>query len=489
MLAMNDWTTLRVLKTKGHSIKNIVRELHLARNTVRKYLRSDSPPKYTRSSKINPQLAPFLEEIKIMLAKDYIGTRIFEELKKKGCQCSRPTFYRQLEKLKSETLPNKAVERFETEPGQQGQYDWSDYTVQIGDKLTKVHISSLILGFSRDQHYFASLDITQATIFQALEDSFHHFGGVPKQILFDNPKALVIKPKPDLVWNPKFLEFAGYYRFEPIACLPGRAQTKGKVEKPFAYLEEHFIKGGLFKDFSDFILQLAHFEAARRVRIHGTTQERPADRFEQEKSQLTPLPAGRFVSTHELFRKVSWDALISYDGSRYSVPWQYAGKSVWVRPSRGLAIEIYSQKGELIAQHNLSEKKGTINIKKEHYEGLRKRTPYTRTLVIQVFQEIFPEWTLFLEKLLAQYKFNATAQLRQILDLARTYPKEKMVEAFKLALEYNTFSYNFLRGILTQADAYCEEPLPKTTSLLPPSISISRDLNHYQVLIEGGVEC
>ncbi len=352
-----------------------------------------------------------------------------------------------------------------------------------------MYVSSLIFGFSRDLHYFASLDITQATIFQALEDSFLYFGGVPKQVLFDNPKALVIKPRPDLVWNPKFLEFAGYYRFEPIACLPGRARTKGKVENPFDYLFDHLIKGGVFKDFPDFVFQLAQLEATRRIRIHGTTQERPIDRLEQEKNLLTPLPASRFVSTHELFRKVSWDALISYDGSRYSVPWQYVGKSVWVRPSRGLAIEIYSQKGELIAQHNLSEKKGTINIQKEHYEGLRKRSPYTRGLVIRVFQEIFPDWNLFLEKLLAQYKFNATAQLRQILDLARTYSKEKMVEAFKLALEYNTFSHNFLRGILTQSDAYCEESAsgrPITSNLSLPSISISRDLNHYQALIRGG---
>lgn len=486
---MEEWFSIRTLKSKGVSINEICRKLRLSRNTVLKYLRSDAPPKYSRTPKVNHTFAQFIPDIKIMLAKEYIGTRILEELGKIGYQGHQATFYRQLNKLKAEILPNlpvKAVERFETPPGQQGQYDWSDYTVPIGGALTKVHISSVILGFSRYQHYFASLDITQATIFEALEDSFHCLGGVPKEVLTDNPKALVIKPRPNLVWNPKFIEFAGFYQFQPFAHLPGRAQTKGKVEKPFNYLEEHFIKGNAFQDFPDFLLQLARFEDGKNTRIHGTTQERPVDLFEQEKLHLTPLPVGRFVSIRELFRKVSWDALISYDGSRYSVPWQYASKMVWVRPSRGQALEIYSQKGEPIAQHNLSVKKGTINIKKEHYEGLRQRPSHTRALVIQVFSELFPDQTLFLDKLLAQRKFDAIRHLKAILDLARIYPKAKMAEVFKLAIEYNTFSHHFLRGLLAQEPVPYQLPLPITLNVLIPEVDIRRDLTSYQQLITGG---
>ena len=222
--------------------------------------------------------------------------------------------------------------------------------------------------------------------------------------MIDNPKALVLKPRPNLQWNPRFLELCGHYRFEPIACKVGRTQTKGKVERPFFYLENHFIKGGVFLSFNHFLEQLHRFERDELdTMVHGTTRERPIDRFETERGYLTPLPPARFVYTRETFRKVSWDSLISFSGSRYSVPYQYAGKSVWVRVSQGIRLQIYSQKGELIASHPFNPRKGSTTILKEHYEGLRKRPPRTKAIVEQAFKELFPENDLFLEKLLAQY--------------------------------------------------------------------------------------
>lgn len=487
MVKMNEWFTIRTLKSKGVGIKKIARQLGISRNTVRKYLRGDKPPQYIKILRVNDVLAPYADEIKVMIAKDFIGSRILEELRKEGYQGAQATFYRHLKEIKGSVLPSKVVERYETTPGEQGQYDWSEYTVLIDGVLTKVCISTTILGFSRLRHYYASFgNMDQGKIFEALEDSFRNFGGVPREILFDNPKAIVIRPRPDLIWNPKFLEFAGFYRFTPVACWPYRARTKGKVENPFDYLEEHFIKGREFRDNNDLITQLAEFESGVNNRVHGTTQEIPLVRFEQEKHLLMALPQGRFISMWEIFREVNWDCLISFDGSRYSVPWQYAGKSVWVRSVRGLELEIYAQNGALIARHDLASKKGTLNMKKEHYEGLRQRPPNTRAVVVKVFQEVFPDQTLFLEKLLAQYKFNAVDQLREILNLVRSYPKEEIRRAFAIALEYNTFSHNFVRGVLSQrAEFNLAEP-PSGTIPAVPVVNISRDLNTYQALIERG---
>ena len=74
------------------------------------------------------------------------------------------------------------------------------------------------------------------------------------------------------------------------------------------------------------------------IRVHSTTGERPIDRFEEERELLTPLPIPPFISTRETLHKASWDYLISFGGSRYSVPWQYAGKQVWIRPSQGTRL-------------------------------------------------------------------------------------------------------------------------------------------------------
>lgn len=372
--------------------------------------------------------------------------------------------------------------------GRQGQFDWSIYTVEIGGVLTRVAIFCHILSYSRRKHYSASLDETQASIFEAMEESFHHYEGVPGQILLDNPKALVLNPRPNLKWNPRFLEFCGHYRFEPVACRVSRAQTKGKVERPFFYLENHFIKGNSFESFDHFVQELQRFEREELdTMVHSTTRERPIDRFQMERAHLTPLPPARFISTRETFRKVSWDSLISFDGSRYSVPYQYAGKSVWVRTSRGISLEVYSQKGELIAFHPLSQKKGSTVILKEHYEGLRKRPPRTRAVVEQAFRELFPEDGLFLEKLLAQYKFNSTYHLREILSLITSYPKDSLKEAFQIALTYNTFSSRFVKGVLEKLGQFREDPIPGVSTLdYVPKVDIRRGLDVYQQFIIKG---
>jgi transposase len=494
MITMDEWFTIKTLKENGIGIKKIARQLGIARNTVRRYLRRERPPEYGKQGRRNQAILPFQADIKLMLVNEFIGSRIYQELRQKGYQGTLATFYRQLKLLRADLtlLPVQAVERFETEPGHQGQYDWSPYLIGIGGSLTKVYLHSLVLGYSRYQHYYASLAVHQGAIFEALEESFAHIGGVPAEVLVDNPKALVVSVRPNLVFNPHFLAFAGHYRFQPRACLPGRARTKGKVERPFFFVEERFIKGNQFASFADFIEQLAVFEqTVVNQRVHGTTQIRPADRLAEERIYLKPLPPARFILPRQIMRKVNWDALLSFDGSRYSVPWEYAGKMVWVKTVRGQALEIYGVNGQLLAQHPLTTKKGTINLQKAHYEGLRQRVPQGKTLIVKVFKELFPSdrAALFLEKLFAQYKFHGQAQLRQILELARLYPKEVLMRTFEQALAYNTYSANFLRGLLTQ-----EAVTDGTTSLLRPDQTVTpplvttglqRRLEVYETLVKA----
>jgi len=486
MISMEVWAAIRGLRARGWGTRRIARELGISRNTVKRAIKAHDPPIYQRAPRVNSQLEPFRDEITAMfIQKEFVGSRILREIHKKGYQGSPAAFYRFLKKLKDGFPNSKVTERFETPPGKQGQFDWSPYTVNLGGVLTRVVLFCLILSYSRRKHYSASLDENQGSIFEALEESFHHFGGVPKEILIDNPKALVLKPRPNLEWNPRFLELCGHYRLEPVACRVRRPQTKGKVERPFFYLENHFIKGRNFRNFDHLLRELHRFERDELdTMVHGTTRERPIDRFETERPYLTPLPPTRFVSTRETFRKVSWDSLISFSGSRYSVPYRYAGKSVWVRVSQGIRLQVYSQKGELIASHALSPKKGSTTILQEHYEGLRKRPPRTKAIVEQAFKELFPQDDLFLEKLLAQYKFNSTHHLREILSLLTSYPQESLRETFQIALDYNTFSCSFIKGVLEKLSQFREAPLPRISTLEHlPSVDIQRSLRVYQQLI------
>ncbi|MGQ9684600.1 MAG: IS21 family transposase [Anaerolineae bacterium] len=486
MITVEAWTTIRYLRAQGKSVRAIARELGLARNTVRAALRQDAPPRYTRPKRPNPKLEPFITQIEEMVVqKHFIGSRVLRELRALGYQGGQAALYDYLRTFKAETQRSRLTERFETDPAQQGQFDWSPYTVPLGGIVTRVVIFCLTLAFSRRKFYWPSLDETQASVFEALEAALHYFGGSPKQLLVDNAHVFVSDASPEhFTWNKHFLELCGHYGIEPRACQPGRPRTKGKVERPFFYLEQHFIKGNAWEHFGAFARALAAFASDELdTLIHSTTGERPIDRFQAERALLTPLPSVPFIGTHEEMRKVSWDCLISFGGSRYSVPWPYAAKHVWLRTSQGLKLIVRNQSGEQIACHDLAAKKGSTNIDPSHYEGLRKAVPKTRALLEEAFLGLFPEHAAFIEGLLIQQKNNALKHLRAIVDLAEVYPREALAAAFVAAKDYNTYSHRFIRGLL-EAGEWVPRDMQSADLAGPNSLTV--DLQVYQQILEAG---
>lgn len=483
---MDTWTTIRYLRAQGESIRSIARRVHVARNTVRAALRDDNPPTYSRAPRPNPKLAPYLEQIDKMVLQDkFIGSRVLRELVALGYDGGSTALYNYLRGLKAATGKTRAIERFETPPAQQGQFDASPYTISVGTGVCKVHVFCLTLAYSRRKFYWPSLDETQASTFEAIEAGLHYFGGSPKQLLVDNARSLVSDPDPArFAWNRHFLELCGHYGIEPRACQPGRPQTKGKVERPFFYLEQHFIKGHSWTSLDDFAHSLAAFAAEELDHlVHSTTGEQPIVRFKAEREILTPLPPHPFVGTLELTRTVSSDCLISYEGSRYSVPWPYYGKQVWLRPSQGLRLSIRNQQGEVVARHLLAARKGSSVIDPAHYEGLRNQVPRTRQLVQQEFLRLYPEHLWFVEALFIQRRNNGVQHLRAILSLAPHYPPEALLAAFARAKEYNTYSHSFVRGLL-ERDVTPRATLPAVSRTATKSLP--GDLSVYQHVLEAG---
>ncbi|MDE3076672.1 MAG: IS21 family transposase [Chloroflexota bacterium] len=488
---MEQWATIRYLHAQGKGVREIARELSLARQTVRRALESGSRPQYTRTQPANRQLASFEAQVReLYFSKHLIGSRILRELRKSGYTGGKTALYDYLHSLKQPQLSEKVTMRFETEPGQQAQFDWSPYTVELGGQLKRIAVYGMTLGYSRRKHYTASLDERQGSIFEAIEECWWHFGGTAKELLVDNPRAFVIDANPKTFrWNPQFLELCGHYRVKPRACLPYRARTKGKIERPFDYLEEQFIKGSIWQSLGHLLEELARFERDDLdLRVHSTTRERPIDRFAAEQPHLTPLPPNRFVGTLALTRHVSWDCLVSFEGNRYSVPATYAGKMVWLLVSHGQRLVVLSSRRELLVEHELSAGKGQTIILPEHYEPLRRRgTPRTYVRLAEAFLTRFPHHAQFLEGLTAQYKIHPEFPLRAVMELAGLYDDQPLSWAFDRAVEFNTYSARFLRGLLeshSQPDVPTSGP-PEPASVRPAT-TVRANLGAYQQVLELG---
>ena len=186
--------------------------------------------------------------------------------------------------------------------------------------------------------------------------AFEAMGGVPREILYDRMKTAVIGEDAEggIVYNRALVDSARHYGFQPKACRPYRAKTKGKVERPFRYIREDFFLARSFRNLDDLNAQLRHWlDTVANPRVHATTERVVNEAFAEEKPQLQPLPLVPFRAVLKLERRVSPDGMVSVGGNLYSVPDATRRRVVEVHT---LADEIrIFEDGALIAAHPVLE--------------------------------------------------------------------------------------------------------------------------------------
>jgi transposase len=491
VLTVDVWQKIRHLAADGQSQRAIAASLGISRNTVAAALKREDAPRYTRQ-KAQRQPKSWQESAAAGLRRGLCGSRLLADARRCGYSDSRATFYRWLAAHKEQHREVHAACRFETDPGEQSQFDWAEYAVVLGGISTKIYVYSLLLGYSRRVHWFPSLALRQGAVFEGLEAGWRHFGGVCRYLLMDNAKAFVITHRGSEVrWNPNFLRLCGHYCVEPIAGTPVHPQGKGKVENPFGHLEELFVKGSQWRDFDHFQAEMAAFEEQWEQRVHGTTKVPPAIRFQGERQALLPLPSGPFLQLVETFRLVSNDCLISFEGVKYSVPWPYAGKQVLVRPSQGRDVLVYSSSGEQIARHAMLPSGSPPVILQQHYEGLRRRHLAAMHILADRFRKrycaVSATAETFLQRLLAQHRHHPERPLSQALELLSAVPDTIALAALAEAVEFNLCTPRFLEELLrrhTMQQAPNGANLPSTsaritTQLALPDLAIERPLSEY----------
>lgn len=227
MITLEHWQQIRHLSAQGHSQRRIARALGLSRNTVKRALEQPTPPRYERPATASASLEPLRSQIEAGRRRGKTGVRLFHEAQKNGYTASRATFYRGLEQIDAVLRPPQASIRFETDPGEQAQFDWSPYRLLFGGRPTPVFVYSLLLGYSRRAHFFPSLAENQPAVFEAIEAGLRHFGGSCRFLLIDNAKVFVLSHSDaKVVFNEAFLRLCGHYSIQPIAATPRHPQGK-----------------------------------------------------------------------------------------------------------------------------------------------------------------------------------------------------------------------------------------------------------------------
>lgn len=340
MLRSQTVNTIHDFHGQGKSVQEIAQALSISRTTVRKYLQHPEAvirkPRPPRVSKLDP----FKEQIKQWVTQDHCTNCevIFMRLQKMGYTGGISILKDYVHPLRPGRAGHAPVQRYESKPGEQLQFDWGEFVYEHEGQVHKFYGFVAILGYSRMRFVTFVKRCDTPTLIRCLMEAFEYFGGLTKTVLTDRMKSVLLemeenKPR----WNPRFADFLVSLGVTARVCKAYTPQTKGKVERSVSHVKQSFWAGMTFSDLDDLNRQAHGWCQRINTRVHRTTHVRPVERLVEE--HLLPLPqdfAWERFATEE--RKVTWDGYVSYDGVLYGLAGklELAGKSVQVRERKGV---------------------------------------------------------------------------------------------------------------------------------------------------------
>jgi transposase len=440
------------------SQRQIARELGIARTTVQEVIyrfERQRAGQQSASLLLRPaQRSSCLDEHDAFISKllerypNMTAVRVHEELRARGFAGSYTIVRQRLCQLRPQPTRQPVV-RFETSPGQQAQMDYSTYDLDFSEEgRRRVYLFSYVLSYSRRTYlrFIESQDFT--TTIREHVRAFEYLQGVAAVCLYDNMKVVVLRHDEEgPLYNPRFLAFATHYGYQPWACLPRRARTKGRVERRFDHVEKNLLNGRTFRN-------LAHLNEVTAwwltnvadVRVHRETRQRPIDRYAEERPQLIPLPAQPYDTAQVLYRIADAEGFVCYQQNFYSVPWRFIGQALPLRITADEVI-VYSPTIAEMARHRLFPRGLVQQRSTDKAHRPRDDAQEQQTLLRERFTELGPSARRFLDGLLRDQRYGKS-QARRVLALLASYSRKDLLAALDRATRFGAYSVQAVERIL-----------------------------------------
>ena len=318
---------------------------------------------------------------------------------------------------------------------------------------------------------------------------------------FDNPTALVIENNPrnemEIRYNPHALLMARHLGTELNACPCYWPRKKGKIERPFNYIEEQFIKGNHFASMEDLNRRGKDFVESWCNETHTTTKRIPNIHYlQEERDLLLPLPDRRYRLKELESRIISPDCYISIGGNKYSVPDIFAAKTMYFRIIYGFRIELYDRKKNYVMKLEASRNKHEILTNSEHYKNVAPKAPTSIPQIRREFTARYSNGLAYLEA--AGKKFDQpTHYARKIMLLEELYDTDTLNRFIGYAIQHDSMdilsfkellkAYNAGRLSLPEISEQRPEVLCKTGEYRDDDSKLLRDLDYYEQNVGGTV--
>jgi transposase len=439
---------------RGESKRGIARALGIVPRTVTRILQGEEErrsegetalerelparrtPRPSKLDKYAEQIEAWLEEY-----EDLTATRLLEKLAAVGFQGRYTIVRKYLKTMRGKKKPKRAVEIVETPPGQQGQFDWSPF--EIAGKV-RVNLWSLTLSWSRGRSFAVTENTRQTTILEKLAESFATFQGVPHECVTDSMPGVVDRWECERpILNVRFVDFAAYYGFAVHIAPRGDGAYKGKVERPFRYVDENLFNGRTFHSIEELREQLAWWTANKALqRPHPRTNRPLHEMLDEERPYLQALPRRPYDTRDVVQRLVDSTAHVLHATNLYPVPEEHIGELVYVcvGPER---LEVFDRGVHKLAElARLPDGAGQI-----HPSDRVKRSRYDVTLLAERLSAWGPSAEDFAKKLRTRKRYPGP-ELSHILGMQLTWSADDIVSALEHAMRYDAYDVRAVERIL-----------------------------------------
>jgi transposase len=454
------------LHRRGQGVRAIARALQVSRAAVRDVLQRGTAevPRLAR-----PEKALDHREDILRLLQQCEGslTRVHEELTQSGLQLSYPALTAFCRRHGIGQEPTQPAGRYDFAPGQEMQHDTSPHDLHLGGTVRRAQTASLVLGYSRMLffQFYPQFRRFECKVF--LTEALRYMDGACQTCMIDNTHVVVLKGTGrDMIPVPEMAAFAERFGFTFVAHAVGDANRSGRVERMFRFIQRGFLPGRRFADWADANRQARAWCDRVNQRPKRQLKATPRELFAAEHPALRRLP--RWIPEPYLLheRLVDVEGYITLHTNHYSVPTEYIGRRLEVRESQDRVV-ISAGPRDIAVHDREVEPCHRYVFRPEHRpprgQGWRHdREPFPEE---HALLRLLPEIHAYLAGLKHRGKLQTTLALRQLLRMAREYPRAPLLAAIQTATHYGLYDLSrlermVLRGIATD---YFQLPLSPET--------------------------
>jgi transposase len=457
---------LRLYHAEGWRIGTVCRQLRVHRTTVRRVLGQVgiAPPLLARPSMIEP-FVPFIEET-FSRYPTLRASRLYHMVRERGYRGSADHFRHLIARYRPRPSA-EAYLRLRTLPGEQSQIDWAHFgSICVGRARRPLMAFVMVLSYSRHLFVRFYLNATMGSFLDAHVRAFGFFDAVPRVCLYDNLRSAVLERVGDAIrFNPRLLELAAWYRFQPRPVAVARGNEKGRVERAIRFVRDRFFAARHYTDLADLNAQALRWctdEAAERACPEDRAR-RVRDCFEEEQPRLLRLPSEPFPSEERIPVSAHKTPYIRFDLNDYSIPHTHVRRQLEVLATVD-TVRIVDG-AEVLAVHTRSFDRGAQIEQASHIQALvdQKRRGRAHRAMDRLHHAAPSCGQLF--KLAAERAVNLAVLTRGLIELLDTHGAAALENAMLAALREDAVHLGAVRHFVDQHRALRGQPPPIPVAL------------------------